>query len=279
VIHAENFESLNPYIDIKRNALRGSATDQGYLDDPVNYPIVVHPVDKTDNYIKRCVGVSGDTIQVKNDVVYANGQRQELAPSSEINYLVTVSTQFFDPDVMKKEYDVDFDKGEYVGLGNNVYRMLLTRTAKDKMLANGFAKNIVVDSTYMGGGGEVFPYDNVGGHEKWSRENFGPVWVPKKGGTVVLTPENYGIYERAIRVYEKNDFYQVNGKFYLNKQEVTQYTFKMDYYWMMGDNRQGSQDSRFWGFVPEDRIVGKAWMIWFSWDKGPRWKRLFKIVR
>jgi signal peptidase I len=279
VIHAENFESQNPYIDIKRRALRGSAEDQGYLADPVNYPIVVHPVDKTDNYIKRCVGVSGDTIQVKDDVVYANGQRQELAPSSEINYLVTVSTQFFDPDVMKKEYDVDFDKGEYVGMGNNVYRMLLTRTAKDKMLANGFAKNIVVDSTYMGGGGEVFPYDNVGGHEKWGRENFGPVWVPRKGGTVVLTPENYGIYERAIRIYEKNDFYQGNGKFYLNGKEVTQYTFKMDYYWMMGDNRQGSQDSRYWGFVPEDRIVGKAWMIWFSWDKGPRWKRLFKIVR
>jgi len=94
-----------------------------------------------------------------------------------------------------------------------------------------------------------------------------------------LTPENYPIYERAIRVYERNDFYMSNGKFFLNGTEVHDYTFKMDYYWMMGDNRQGSQDSRFWGFVPEDRIVGKAWMIWFSWDGGPRWNRLFKIVK
>ena len=90
---------------------------------------------------------------------------------------------------------------------------------------------------------------------------------------------NYSIYERAIRVYEHNNFEMRNGKFYLNNKEVSSYTFKMDYYWMMGDNRHGSQDSRFWGFVPEDRVVGKAWMIWFSWEKGPRWSRLFRIVK
>jgi signal peptidase I len=280
VIHATDFESLNPYIDIKRRALRGSKEDQMILADPENYPIVVHPVDKSDNYIKRCVGVSGDVIQVKDDVVYANGTMQDIPPYSELNYLVTVSSQFFDQDLMKKEYNVDFDKGEYSATGRpNEYRMLLTKKAKDKMLSGGFAKSIVVDSTYNMGGGEVFPYDTVGGHRTWTRDNFGPVTVPKKGGTIELTTDNYGIYERAIRVYEKNDFYMADGQFHLNGQVVKNYTFKMNYYWMMGDNRQGSQDSRYWGFVPEDRIVGKAWMIWFSWEGGPRWKRLFNIVK
>ena len=101
----------------------------------------------------------------------------------------------------------------------------------------------------------------------------------KKGATIQLNDSTYSIYQRAIRVYEKNDFYAKDGQYFLNGQPVQQYTFKMDYYWMMGDNRHSSQDSRFWGFVPEDRIVGKAWMIWFSWDKGPRWSRLFKIVK
>lgn len=280
VIHVDGFESLNPYIDIKRRALRGSREDQMVLADPVNFPVVVHPVDKSDNYIKRCVGVSGDVIEVKNDVVYANGVLQELPPNSELNYVVTVTNQFFDQDVMKKDYNVDFDKGEYSATGRpNEYKMLLSKKAKDKMIATGFVKSIVVDSSVNGGGGEVFPYDAVAGHNKWTRENFGPVTIPKKGWTVHITADNYGIYERTIRVYEKNDFYTANGKFYLNGKEDSTYTFKMNYYWMMGDNRQGSQDSRYWGFVPEDRIVGKAWMIWFSWESGPRWKRLFNIVK
>jgi signal peptidase I len=280
VIHHPDFESFNPYIDIKRRALQGSPDDKAILADPVNYPVVVHPVDKTDNYIKRCVGVAGETLQIKNDEVYINDVKQELPPYSELNYIVTTATQSFDQDQMKEEYNVDFDKMEYSSTGKpNEYRMLLTAKAKDKMLKNGFAKSIVVDAGYNGGGGEVFPYDTVAAHRAWNRDNFGPVWIPKKNTPVTLTAENFAIYERAIRVYEKNDFYASNGKFYLNGKEVTEYTFKMDYYWMMGDNRQGSQDSRYWGFVPEDRIVGKAWMIWFSWEGGPRWKRLFNIVK
>jgi signal peptidase I len=122
----------------------------------------------------------------------------------------------------------------------------------------------------------IFPYDTL---HKWTVDNYGKIWVPKKGTPLTLTPENYSIYERAIRVYEHNDFYMKDGKFFLNGKETSTYTFKMDYYWMMGDNRHNSQDSRFWGFVPEDRVVGKAWLIWFSWDKGPRWNRLFRFVK
>ncbi len=292
VIHATGFESAVPYYDIKRknllpppnNQVYYSVGDQTYsisapeiLNDPVNYPIVVHPSDKTDNYIKRCVGVGGDTIEIRDCEVYTNGVKQELPAYSVLNYTVITSTQAFDPDTMKDEYGVDADKGEYSPTGKpNEYRMLLTGKAKEKMLKNGFAKSIVTDRT---SGGDVFPYDTVAAHKKWSVDNFGPLWIPKKNEVLTLTPENYTIYERAIRVYEKNDFYISNGKFILNGKEVTAYTFKMNYYWMMGDNRQGSQDSRFWGFVPEDRIVGKAWMIWFSWENGPRWKRLFNIVK
>ncbi|HEY6505929.1 MAG TPA: signal peptidase I [Chitinophagaceae bacterium] len=292
VIHAAAFESAIPYYDIKRKDLLGPPFNQivysvgentfsvstgEILNDNVNYPIVVHPVDKTDNYIKRCVGIAGDTLEVKDNAVYINNVKQELPPYSEMNYTVTLSTQAFDPDEMKKEYDLDFDKGEYGATGKpNEYRMILTARAKEKMLKNGFAKSIIAEKA---GGDDVFPFDTISAHQKWTSDDFGPIWIPRKNATVKLTAENYSIYERTIRVYEKNEFYSAGGKFYLNGKEVTEYTFKMDYYWMMGDNRQGSQDSRYWGFVPEDRIVGKAWMIWFSWEGGPRWKRLFNIVK
>lgn len=279
VIHAESYESANPYYDVKRRAAMGSRDDQMILSDPENYPVVVHPVDKTDNYIKRCVGVAGETIEIKNDEVYIDGIKQVLPLYSEMYYRVTVNAAILDQDVMKDEYNVDIDKGDYSLTGKpGEYIMLLTATAKEKMQKNGLIKTIA-PAVDLPGGENVFPYDTLAIHRSWTRDNFGPVWIPKKGATLKLTPENYSIYERVIRVYEKNDFYRKDGKFFLNGKEVTDYTFKMDYFWMMGDNRQGSQDSRYWGFVPEDRIVGKAWMIWFSWEDGPRWKRLFNIVK
>ena len=257
----------------------GSPRDKEILADPVNYPVVSHPVDKTDNYIKRCVGVSGETLEIKNDEVYINGVKQPLPPHSETNYIVTITAPALDPDVMKEEYNVDIEKDEYRLTGNpGEYRILLTAGAKEKMTRNGLIKTIRVD-TLEAGTDDTFPHDGDSIHRRWNRDNFGPVWIPKKGASIKLTSSNYSIYERAIRLYEGNDFYVQDGKFFLNKKEITEYTFKMDYYWMMGDNRQGSQDSRYWGFVPEDRIVGKAWMIWFSWEGGPRWKRLFSIVK
>lgn len=279
VIHHKDYESAIPYYDVKRRAAMGSPEDQMVLADPENYPVVVHPVDKTDNYIKRCVGVAGENIEVKEDVVYVNGVKQDLPAYSEMYYLVTVAQTITDADMMKSSYGLDQEKGEYEGTGRpGEYRMLLTAKAKDKMIKDGLAKTVVPDLS-LPMGEEVFPYDTVTAHKPWTRDNFGPIWIPRKGVSLKLTPENYALYERAIRNYEKNNFYAANGKFYLNGKEVTEYTFKMDYYWMMGDNRQGSQDSRYWGFVPEDRVVGKAWMIWFSWEGGPRWKRLFNIVK
>ena len=124
--------------------------------------------------------------------------------------------------------------------------------------------------------GVLFPFDSL---HRWTLDDYGPIWIPKKGQSITLTEENYSIYERAIRIYEHNNFEKRGNKFYLNGKEVSSYTFTMDYYWMMGDNRHSSQDSRFWGFVPEDRIVGKPSFIWFSTGNGIRWSRLFKAIK
>lgn len=277
VINLPNFQSKDPYYDVCRRMGRGNM-DEGrkmILNDPDNYPLAIHPVDKSDNYIKRCVGIAGDVLEVKKGVVYIDGKEQPLPPASEAFYIVTTKL-VPDADILKEEYEVDNEKGEYESIGINTFRMLLTAKAKEKMLQNGFATSIVLDEAYNGGGGEVFPNNQS---FKWSRDNYGPIWIPKKNSPVQLNDSTYLLYERAIRVYEKNEFFKKDGKFYLNGTEVSSYTFKMNYYWMMGDNRQGSQDSRYWGFVPEDRVVGKAWLIWFSWEGGPRWKRLFRTVK
>jgi signal peptidase I len=122
----------------------------------------------------------------------------------------------------------------------------------------------------------IYPYDTA--NYKWNIDNFGPIWIPKKNSTIQLTPQNISIYKRAIQVYEHHTFEERNGQYFIDGVQANSYTFKMDYYWMMGDNRHGSQDSRFWGFVPEDRVVGKASLIWFSWQDGVRWKRIFRTV-
>lgn len=285
VINHPDFQSGRPYYDLKRWAEKGSPELRDYarsvLNNRESFPIAVHPVDKTDNYIKRCVGIAGDWLSVRDNIVYIDNVEQPMPPNAQMHYIVTLNNQYLDPDIMKDEYNLDAEKGDYAaGDAPNQFRMLLTAKAKAKMTANGLIKNIVVDSMYAAEGRhDVFPFDTVAAHTAWTRENFGPVWIPKRGETLKLTAENYSIYERAIQKYENNEFYMKDGLFFLNGKQVTEYTFKMNYYWMMGDNRQDSQDSRYWGFVPEDRIVGKAWLIWFSWEKGPRWNRLFRIVK
>jgi signal peptidase I len=278
VINLPDFQSLRPYYDVIREIGQRNSDSgrQIVLSHPDDYPLVFRPVDKEENYIKRCVGVAGDTLQIKNQVVYINGRAQTFPPASETYYTVTTKGQPLDESIMKEEYDVDLnpDAKEVYSVGPpNQYDMLLTWQAKEKMQKSGLAQSIVpdIDSTQ-----DVWPHVPA---YHWFLDNYGPMWIPCKGCTLNLTADNYPLYERAIRDYEANTFEMREGKFYLNDQPVTQYTFKMNYYWMMGDNRHGSQDSRFWGFVPEDHIVGEASLIWMSWNKGVRWSRLFNKIR
>jgi signal peptidase I len=276
VINLPDFQSAQPYYDVIRIMGNGNeAVGRNFIQQHSDqYPLAVHPPDKTDNYIKRCVGIAGDTIEVRNNTVWANGVMEANPPSSLIHYTVITNGQTLDAITMKEQYDIDDARGEFEQTSKPyVYNMVLTEKAKADFEKQGYK---IIPNINIPGNVPVFPYDRT---HTWTRDNFGPIWVPKDGGVLTLTPENYPLYERAIRVYENNDFYQRDGKFFLNGQETTTYRFKMNYYWMMGDNRQGSQDSRYWGFVPEDRVVGKAWLIWFSYEDGPRWRRLFNIVK
>ena len=138
-------------------------------------------------------------------------------------------------------------------------------------------KGSVIPDIYPSGFGNTYPYDTAG--YKWSEDNFGPLWIPKKGASINLTSENIILYKRVIEVYENNKWEYVDGQIFINGKKADNYTFKMNYFWMMGDNRHNSQDSRYWGFVPEDHIVGRASLIWFSWQGGPRWNRIFRVIK
>jgi signal peptidase I len=278
VINLPDYQSLRPYYDVCRSEVGHGDIDAGrkiVLDNPDQYPLILRPVDKEENYIKRCVAIAGDTLQIKDQVLYIDGKAQPFPAHSETTYFVETGGQQLDETVMKDEYNVDMSNPEEVsdGGGPNKFHMLLTWAAKEKMLKSGLAKSITPEIDSMK---DVYPYDRV---HNWSKDNYGPIWIPRKDAVLTLTPENYSIYERAIRVYEGNTLEMRNGKIFLNDQETARYTFKMNYYWMMGDNRHGSQDSRYWGFVPEDHVVGEAWLIWMSWDKGVRWSRLFSKIK
>jgi signal peptidase I len=278
VINKDEYQSLHPYYEVCRSLGNGNMDSgrQIILNDPDDYPLIVRPVDKKENYIKRCVAIAGDTLQIRDQVLYIDGKAQPFPPESETDYNVTTKGQQLDEVEMKQKYNVDMEdpvEFEAAGPNSNEFRMQLTWVAKERMVRDGLAASI---SPVMENRRDVYPYAP---NYNWSPDNYGPLWIPAKGHSLKLTPENYPLYEEAIRVYEHNQFEMRDGKFYLNGQPVTEYTFKMNYYWMMGDNRHGSQDSRYWGFVPEDHVVGEAWLIWMSWNKGIRWGRLFKKIK
>ncbi|RYG40780.1 MAG: S26 family signal peptidase, partial [Chitinophagaceae bacterium] len=279
VIHRPEFESAVPYYQVMRELGNGNE-DLGrkqILSDPDRFPLAIHPVDKSDNYIKRCVAVSGDVLQIVNGEVVINGNKEVPPPHSKRPYLVKLNGQVLDAEIMKKEYDLDLSSGQdYVIFSNDSVMLNLSSNAAQTFAKAAMVKSIrpMIDRNYEGYAVAPFVVKN-----RWTIDNYGPIWIPQKHKSITLNDSTYAIYQRPIRVYEGNELTAKDGKFYVNGKEANSYTFKMDYFWMMGDNRHGSQDSRFWGFVPEDRIVGKAWMIWFSWENGPRWRRLFNIVK
>ncbi len=238
--------------------------------------IITRPVDKRENFIKRCVGIAGDSLQVINGVVNINGKPQEIFPNSERMYrVINPRATSIDPDnlrqmgigVREEQQDIrQYPNGEVLV---NITNEEWSRLPESTRALFSYYKDEEP--------GRVYPYYDTA--SKWSADDYGPIWIPKKGATIQLTPDNVVRYERVIHVYEGNEFENRGGKYFINGKESTSYTFKMDYYWMMGDNRHNSLDSRYWGFVPEDHVVGRASLIWFSWEGGPRWKRIFGSIR
>ena len=282
VINKPEYQSARPYYNFIRE-LNGTYSDekrQQILNDP-DLPLAVHPADKTDNYIKRCVGIPGDSLKLVNGILYINSQPAFISPTSATFYVFRTNNVMIDEDQLREakiqlnqqDDDPDFSPGT-----GYVYRINLTLGEVEKLKKiPGVIPGSVTREVDSSGNGTVFPYDTT--YFKWTVDNYGPVWIPKKGATISLTPQNIDVYKRCIEVYEKNKWEQQGSKIFINGKETTSYTFKMDYYWMMGDNRHKSQDSRYWGFVPEDHVVGKASIIWFSWEHGPRWSRLFRFVK
>ncbi len=279
VVNRPEFQSAMPYYSLVRQYGRETV-----LNEPQFQPLAVHPVDKTDNYIKRCVAVAGDSLKIVNGIVYINNQPGYVSPTAATYYTFrTKNNAIIDVDYLRDagiRLNMESGSPDFDSNGGNGYKINLTLPELEilKKLPVVDASTIIKDVFPAGMAmADVFPFDTT--YHKWNFDNYGSIWVPKKGATVSLNAQTMPIYRRAIQVYEKNELQEVNGKYIINGKEANSYTFKMDYYWMMGDNRHKSQDSRFWGFVPEDHIVGKASMIWFSYENGPRWNRLFKIIK
>jgi signal peptidase I len=237
--------------------------------------IASRPTDRTENYVKRCVGLPGQTLQIKNRIVYLDGKPNKEPDNVQYSYYVKLKADLTE-DLM---HDLGISMEDLTSLNQNGYMPLTKHAAKALKDRKDLVESIRLNTDqYVG---DLYPLNAVTG---WTRDNYGPVWIPQKGKSIRLTMDNIAVYERPIRIYEGNDLQVKDGRIYINGKQTNSYTFKMDYYWMMGDNRHNSADSRYWGFVPEDHIVGKPIFIWWSSDpdrkgfKGIRWSRLFRWV-
>ncbi len=242
--------------------------------------IISRPADKCENYIKRCVGIPGDKLEIIDGQLYVNGSEQEAFNGVQHNYLVKTKGGVSISDATLEE--IGISKADREVYGGGQYMFPLTREMAESLKNIPVVNEVtqIIIPTYNWDK-NVFPYHK---NFTWNVDNYGPIMIPKKGETIALNTLNLPLYQRIIQAYEKHDL-QVDGEnIFIDGKKATSYTFAMDYYWMMGDNRHNSADSRYWGFVPEDHVVGKAVFIWMSLDKDKvfpfniRWNRGFSKV-
>ena len=263
----EQYDYFKMIYNLGRNYIANNPNTYGSIDS--------RPTDRRENYVKRCVGLPGQTLQIKNRIIYLNGKANKEPDNVQYTYYVKLKGNLPD-DFM---HDLGISMEDLTSLNQNGYLPLTKKAAKALSARKDLVASVRLNTDqYVG---DLYPLNAVTG---WTRDNYGPVWIPQKGKSIRLTMDNIAVYERPIRIYEGNDLDVKNGHIYINGKIANSYTFKMDYYWMMGDNRNNSADSRYWGFVPEDHIVGKPIFIWWSSDpdrkgfEGVRWSRLFRWV-
>ncbi|MCG8701160.1 MAG: S26 family signal peptidase [Bacteroidales bacterium] len=245
-----------------------------------DYTVKVHPMDKTDNYIKRCVGVPGDSLEVIDGNVYINGKLENRKKGVQFDYLIFTDGQKLNvPRLkknLKKKYGVYQDNLKFRSSGTR-HEALVSNYVAEELQKMKFITRV---EKYTQPKGlydyRIWPHDE---RYPWNNDQFGPIYIPKAGAEIEINLENLPLYERVIGHYEKNKLAVKDSVIYINDEPATTYTFKQNYYWMMGDNRQRSLDARFWGYVPEDHIIGKPRFVWLSIDQEERFPKSIRLKR